>query len=116
MENMTDEDYLRIVKEILFTESKIKTGGTFSVGSSPKDLGLNINDLNEIDIAFAKKGIQVKCFYDKLTKSNNSSPFYIGIKKDEIIMWVSAGRAFSKEPESTSILDKIKQKGAKSGW
>ena len=113
---MTDEKYLQVVKEILHTEAKICSGNKFPIGSTPKDAGASIENLNEIDIAFGKKGTKIKAFYDKLTLSNNSSPFYLNIKNEELDMWYRAAKAFSSEPTSSSIADMIKQKKGKGSW
>lgn len=107
---MTDEMYLQVIKETLYTESKIRKSSIFNVGSSPKDCKVQIGDLNEIDIVHTKNGIKIKCFYDKITKSNNSSPFYLDINMNEYDMWVKGCRAFAEEKEEVSLMDKIKSK------
>ncbi len=93
---MDSHNYLDIIKHALFTGAKIRSGTAFSVGTTPSSAGAKIGDINEIDLAFTPTDVKVKCFYDNITKSNNSSPFYYNISFDEIDLWVKGCKEFKQ--------------------
>ena len=120
---MDNKDYLSIAKDALFRNAKTRTGQAFPIGTTPMEAKAQINNLNEIDIAFTQTTIKIKVFYDKITASNNSSPFYLEVKIEELDMWVKACKEFTRSgnvfdtfrKKKTSENTKEQDKGS-SGW
>lgn len=111
---MEDNKYIHAIKEILYSEAKINRSNHLKVGSTPKDAGVCKDDLNEIDMVFTGKGIRIKCFYDKISNSANSSPFYLDIDNNELEIWIDGCKEFAQKPKTTSLADKLKTK--EKGW
>ena len=91
-----------MAKTALYNNAKTRTGKAFPIGTTPREAKAKSDNLNELDIAFTQTSIRIKAFYDKITASNNSSPFYLEVKMEELEMWVEACKQYAN---SGSVFD-----------